>query len=124
MIIIITSVYVISVDLVKAYDTVNRELLWQILAKCGIPNKVIHVLKKLYNNTTISLTIEQVESVFKSTCGVKQGDNLAPILFVIFLNAVPTTLKKMDFQKTRFSLVPKHESKQNKRQIQLNLLEK
>ena len=61
-----TSVYVIFVDLVKSYDTVYRELLWKILAKCGIPNKVIHVLKKLYNNTTISLKIEQVAHVSNS----------------------------------------------------------
>ena len=27
------------------------------------------------------------------TCGVKQGDNLAPILFVMFLNTVTTTLE-------------------------------
>ena len=72
------STYVIFIDLVKAYDTVNRTLLWLVLEKYGIPCKVITILKKLYNNTTISLKIEKIESIFKSTCGVKQGDNLDP----------------------------------------------
>lgn len=84
----------VFVDLVKAYDTVNRELLWKILKKYGIPEKVIIVLKKLYNSTTIFLNIDKVKASFKATRGVKQGDNLAPILFVIFLNAVTETLEK------------------------------
>jgi hypothetical protein len=29
--------HVLFIDLVKAYGTVNRELLWQILARLGIP---------------------------------------------------------------------------------------
>ena len=40
------SAYCVFVELVKAYDTVNRELLWKILKKYGIPEKVIIVLKK------------------------------------------------------------------------------
>ena len=88
------SSYCVFVDLVKAYDTVNRELLWKILKKYGIPENVIIMLNKLYNNTTIFLNIDEVKTSFKATCGVKQGDNLAPILFVIFLNAVTETLEK------------------------------
>ena len=52
------------------------------------------MLKKLYNNTTIFLNIDEVKVSFKATCGVKQGDNFAPILFVIFLNAVTELLEK------------------------------
>ena len=101
------SVYAIFVDLVKAYDTVNQELLWLILGKSGIPKKLITILKKLYNDTTISLTIEKIESIFKSTCGVKQGDNLAPILFFIFMNAVTNTLdKKWNFKTPDFRWFP------------------
>ena len=96
------SAYCIFVDLVKAYDTVNREMLWLVLSRYGVPNAIIIVLKKLYNNTTIFMKFEKILTTFKSTCGVKQGDNLAPILFVIFLNAVTETLEKMEIRKTRF----------------------
>jgi hypothetical protein len=40
--------YVIFVDLVKAYDTVNRELLWKTMEKLGVPKKLIQVIQKLY----------------------------------------------------------------------------
>ena len=45
-------VYALFVDLVKAFDSVNRELLWEILSKYGIPKKTIEVLKKLHTNVT------------------------------------------------------------------------
>ena len=44
---------------------------------------------------------EEVE--IKGEVGVKQGDNLGPILFIILIQAVSTTLdKKMEFCNTRF----------------------
>ena len=38
--------YVLFIDLVKAYDSVNRELLWQILEIFGVPTNLIIILKK------------------------------------------------------------------------------
>jgi Holliday junction resolvasome RuvABC ATP-dependent DNA helicase subunit len=38
--------YILFVDLVKAYDSVKRELLWLILERYGVPEKIINVLKK------------------------------------------------------------------------------
>jgi hypothetical protein len=35
-------------DLVKAYDTVNREMLWKILKILRVPDNLIEALKKLY----------------------------------------------------------------------------
>ena len=98
------STYCIFVDLIKAYDTVNRELLWKVLKRYGVPIIIIKVLQKLYNNTTIFLS---EETSFQATCGVKQGDNLAPILFVILLNAVTETLEnKWTFEKPDFRWMP------------------
>jgi len=37
--------HVLFVDLVKAYDSVNRELLWKVL-KFRVPDETITVLKK------------------------------------------------------------------------------
>ena len=94
------STYCIFVDLIKAYDTVNRELLWKILTRYGVPNVIIKILKKLYNNPIIFLS---EKTSFKATCWVKQGDNLPPILFVILFNAVTETLeKKWTFAKPDF----------------------
>jgi exonuclease III len=91
--------HVLFVDLVKAYDTVNRELLWKILEKFGIPPQMIKVLQKLYTNVTYHMNVAGKKKAFESTCGVKQGDNLGPILFIFMIQAVSTTLdKKWDFE--------------------------
>ena len=37
------TVFCIFVDLVKAYNTVNRDLLWKLLEIYGIPNKIINL---------------------------------------------------------------------------------
>jgi hypothetical protein len=47
--------YVLFVDITKAFDTVNREMLWQILAKYGIPSNLISVIKS-------SIMISQLNS--------------------------------------------------------------
>ena len=39
--------YVIFADLVKAYETVDRDLLMKIMARYGCPDELIFVLRKL-----------------------------------------------------------------------------
>ena len=101
--------YLVFVDLVKAYDTVNRELLFKILESYGIPPNLITILKKLYTDVMIHLKVGSKTETFGSTCGVKQGDNLAPILFIIFMNAVSTMLDELwknAFKKPGFKWAP------------------
>jgi hypothetical protein len=40
--------FVLFVDIVKAFDSVNRDMLWKILEKYGIPEKTIKTIKKMY----------------------------------------------------------------------------
>ena len=47
--------YVIFADLVKPYDTVDCELLWKIMARCGCPEDLIFVLRKLCTDITVQL---------------------------------------------------------------------
>jgi Reverse transcriptase (RNA-dependent DNA polymerase) len=86
--------YILFLDLVKAYDSVNRELLWKILDRYGVPEKMVKVLKKLHNNVQYIMQIGKKTTKVVSTCGVKQGDNLGPILFIYLIQAVSTTLDK------------------------------
>ena len=86
--------FVLFVDIVKAFDSVNREMLWKILEKYGIPEKVIATIKKMYTDINIKLSIEDAELIFKSISGVKQGDNLAPVLFLFVVQAAVETMHK------------------------------
>lgn len=43
------SLYMAFIDLTKAFDSVNRQALWLVLAKIGSPNKYIQVLRLLHD---------------------------------------------------------------------------
>ena len=83
--------YILFVDLVKAFDSVNREMLKLILLKYGVPANLVSVIMKMYTNVSIKFDIEDVKKTISSTSGVKQGDNLAPVLFLYVVQAVIDT---------------------------------
>ena len=70
-------------DLIKAFDSINHELLFCILENLGIPLSFIKVIRKLYNNFKIEICVGKCKAEIDYAAGVKQGDNLAPILFII-----------------------------------------
>lgn len=111
--------YVIFADLVKAYDTVDRELLWKIMSRYGCPEELIFVLRKLYTDITIELKSFGKGFTIPSTVGVKQGDNLAPVLFIFFINAVAESIepewKEADIEVPWLSSYFNQEAKQEKR---------
>jgi len=84
--------FVLFVDIVKAFDSVNRDMLWKILEKYGIPEKIIQTIKKMYTDIKIKISIEDAEFIFNSISGVKQGDNLAPVLFLFVVQAAIETM--------------------------------
>ena len=86
--------HALFVDLVKAYDSVNRELLWKILKVYGVPEETIIVLKKLHTNVKYLLRVGEEKVEIEATVGVIQGNNLGPILFIYLIQAVATTLDK------------------------------
>jgi hypothetical protein len=95
--------WVLFVDLVKA-TIQSTEMLWKILTTLGVPESLISA-QKLYTDT-INLRVGEKLEQFLSTSGVKQGDNLAPVLF-IFHHAVSNTLdKKWDFTTPDFRWFP------------------
>ena len=83
--------WIMFLDLVKAFDRVPRELLWEVLRKFGVPEKLMKLLIALHKNTTVKFTVNDITHTIKCTIGVKQGDILGPILFTIYLAAVMIT---------------------------------
>jgi len=74
-------------DLEKASDRVDRNQLWQILNRRGIPYHLIDVIKILYKNTSVQLIQER--QFLKEICinqGVRQGCNPSPALFIIYID--------------------------------------
>jgi hypothetical protein len=88
------STWVFFMDLVKAFDRVPRELLWEVLLKFGVPPKIVNLLKCLHKRVVVKFSVDGKVHTLLSIIGVKQGDILGPILFLFFIAAVMITWKK------------------------------
>jgi exonuclease III len=81
--------YMAFVDISKAYDTVDRDLLWCVLHRIGVPRKMVGVIKAFHDNMTASVRVGGEKSdVFSVDGGLGQGCVLAPLLFNIYFNAL------------------------------------
>ena len=65
--------YVCSINLTKAYDSIDRTLLWTVLARFGVPQNMISVIRQFHNG---------VEHVCGSTIGCARGGSLWNKAFV------------------------------------------
>ena len=74
--------YLLFIDLTKAFDTISRPGLWSILSKLGCPPKFISMVRSLHDGM-MARVVENgdVSDPFPVTNGVKQGCVLAPTLF-------------------------------------------
>ena len=80
--------WVLFLDLVKAFDRVPRELLWQVLHRFGVPHKLLSIIKSLHKSINVKFTVDDVTNEMNCTIGVKQGDILGPVLFTMYIAAI------------------------------------
>ena len=79
----------VFVDFSKAFDTVGRTRLWQLLGKNGCPRKFTTMIEALQTGMIANVRVGvKVSESFRVTNGVKQGCLLAPTLFSIFLSTL------------------------------------
>jgi exonuclease III len=86
--------WTLYVDLVKAFDTANHDLLFRLLSKYGVPHHLVDVIRRLYHDTEIKLKVGKEERIIPYSVGVKQGDNMAPVLFLFLMQAMAEVLEK------------------------------
>ena len=71
--------YMVFVDISKAFDTVGRTGLWQLLKKYGCPEKFTTMIEALHTGMMATVSVGgEVSESFRVTQGVKQGCVLAP----------------------------------------------
>ena len=79
--------YCTFVDYRKAFDTVNRSSLWLKLLRHNIQGKVLTVIQNLYSAAKSCVRHDRNHSdYFSCNIEVRQGENLSPLLFAIYLN--------------------------------------
>lgn len=86
------------VDFSKAFDSVWRVGLWQKLFKNNIKVIFFRVIYNMYQNIkSCVLFSNERSSFFTSDIGLRQGENLSPVLFSLFLNDLEGYLEWNNF---------------------------
>ena len=84
------SLHMCFIDLQKAYDTVDRTLLWQVPTRTGVPPQMIAVIRQFHDE--MRACVRPGDGVcsdwFEVEQGLRQGCVLSPLLFNIFFAAV------------------------------------
>jgi hypothetical protein len=69
-------------DFKKAYESVWREVLYNILSEFGIPMKPVKLMKICLNETYSRVWVgKYLSGMFPFRNGLKQGDSLSPLVF-------------------------------------------
>ena len=85
----------IFIDYECAFDTVNRNILWEKLMETGISCKIIEMLKSMYKNIKSCVRLSnnsELSDFFYVSLGLKQGEPLLPLLFILFINDIDSCI--------------------------------
>ena len=89
-------IYGCFVDFKKAFDTIwIKGLLFKLLHKYSISPKCVRLLKSMYDNLKACVySNNNLGEMFNVTVGTRQGCNLSPSLFNLYINDIPSLLEK------------------------------
>ena len=81
--------YVIFLDLTKAYDALDRSRSMEILKGYGVGERLRRMLREYWNKSTmVARAGGYYETGFKGERGVTQGDPLSPTISNVVVDAV------------------------------------
>ena len=88
------SLFMCFIPLQKAYDTVDRTLLWQVLTRIGVPPQMLAVIQQFHDGMRACVRPDDGVCLnwFEVEQGLRQGCVLSPLLVNIFFAAVLTVV--------------------------------
>ena len=82
-----TNVHAALIDCTKAFDRINKNILFDMLSHSGLDNNIVGIIKCMYDNTYVNTLFNGIKSEsWKIGNGVRQGGILSPLLFGFYIN--------------------------------------
>ena len=86
---------VVFLNIRKAFDTVNHQILLDKLHCYGIGDGELLFFRSYLQNRTQCCSVNgQISTLQTVTCGVLQGSILGPLLFIIYMNDLPAFVQE------------------------------
>ena len=98
------------IDMNKAFDCINRDFLYYKLLHNNITGNIYYAIKAVYSNTLSAVLVNDVlTDWFITESGVRQGDNLSPTLFALYVNDLALEINAqnlgVEFDNSRLSIL-------------------
>ena len=84
--------YINFIDYQKAFDSVDRKTMWKLLRHCGVPVKIISLIRCTFQNMSCRIAhAGQLSESSEERTGVRQGCWLSPFLFLLVIDWIMKT---------------------------------
>ena len=87
--------YFAFLDIEKAYDRMDREVLCVVLSKCGVTEKIVRIISSMYVNRRAKYALGNIETEWVySRRGVRQGCILSSLLYSLYTEKLSLRVKR------------------------------
>ena len=80
-------------DLIEVYDTTDHKLPIKVLERYGAPSKFCSSVEHMYKDLTVVIKLEKSIVEISQGVGVRQGNNMAPVLFLFLVSVFAESLE-------------------------------
>lgn len=86
-------VHMLFIDFKKAYDSIHRNTLFNIMKELEIPSKLINLTRMCLEETYAKILSSCESECFTISSGLRQGDPCSPVLFNLVLEKIDREVK-------------------------------
>jgi len=88
------ALYFTFIDFKKAYDSIHRGKLIEVLIKFKVNPKVIDIIVQMYERDRTTIQLGKMKKTIDVTCGIRQGCSISTLLFKMVTFTIIEELKE------------------------------